>query len=169
MLKILQKGNKILEQKTKEVNSEDIQSAQFKKLIEEMKETLEKQEDGVALAAPQVGKSLRFFIVSPRAYKIKNTEGKPKKEDFLFINPEIIKLSKKKKWMNEGCLSVAGIFGKVERSINCTISAYDKNGNKFTRGAGGILSQVFQHEIDHLDGILFTEKAKDIQEIKPKK
>ncbi len=169
MLKILQKGNEILEQKAEEVSSDDFQSAKIKNLINEMKNTLKKTEDGVALAAPQIGESLRIFIISPEAYRIDNEKEEPKKQDLIFINPEIIKCSKKKEWMDEGCLSVAGYFGKVERSTNCTISAYDEGGNKFTRGAGGILSQIFQHEIDHLDGILFTEKAKGLKENKNEK
>ena len=161
MLKILQKGNKILEKKAEEIKSEEIQSAKIKKLTKGMRETLDTQNEGVALAAPQVGESVRLFIVSPKAYKI-DEENSQKNQNFVFINPKIIKESKKKEWLEEGCLSVEGLVGKVKRSTNCTIKALDENGKIFTRGAGGILSQIFQHEIDHLNGILFTKKAKDL-------
>ena len=67
--------------------------------------------------------------------------------------------------MEEGCLSVRYAYGKVYRSERATIEAYDEEGNKFSRGAGGILAQIFQHETDHLNGILFIEKAEQLEEI----
>ena len=69
--------------------------------------------------------------------------------------------------MPEGCLSVRWLYGEVKRSTNATIRAYDEDGKVFTRGGGGLLSQIFQHEIDHLDGIIFTDKAKNLVELKP--
>lgn len=165
MPKILQKGNEILEQKAQEINSRDIQSVKIKKIIKIMKDTLEKQKDGIALASPQIGKSFRLFIVSSKAYELDEDKKNKENKYLVFINPEIIKLSKKKEWLEEGCLSVVGIIGKVKRSTNCTIKAFDENGKIFTRGAGGLLAQVFQHEIDHLNGILFTSKAKDLYKI----
>ena len=64
--------------------------------------------------------------------------------------------------MHEGCLSVRPLWGEVNRSINATITAYDENGVKITRGAGGLLAHIFQHETDHLDGVLFIDKARNI-------
>ena len=69
--------------------------------------------------------------------------------------------------MPEGCLSVRWLYGEVKRSTNATILAYDEKGEKFTRGAGGLLAQIFQHETDHLDGILFTDKARNLEEMSP--
>ncbi len=69
--------------------------------------------------------------------------------------------------MPEGCLSVRWLYGEVERSTNATIEAYDENSVKFTRGAGGLLAQIFQHETDHLDGILFIDKARNIMDLPP--
>jgi len=80
---------------------------------------------------------------------------------------KIIKKSKKETWVEEGCLSVRWWYGKIKRRNKITIEAYNKSGKQFTRGASGLLAQVFQHEIDHLDGILFTDKAKGLKEIKP--
>jgi peptide deformylase len=69
--------------------------------------------------------------------------------------------------MEEGCLSVRYLYGKVRRSKKATIEAYNEHGKKFTAGASGILAQIFQHETDHLNGILFIDKAKQIEEILP--
>ena len=73
-------------------------------------------------------------------------------------------LSREKEWMPEGCLSVRPLYGKTFRSVKATVVAYDENGKKFTRGASGLLAQIFQHETDHLKGILFIDHAKDVKE-----
>ena len=93
--------------------------------------------------------------------KIEDTTGEI--PDMVFINPKIEKFSKEKRDMPEGCLSVRGTYGKVKRSVRCTIKAYDEKGNLITRGASGFLAQIFQHETDHLNGILFIEKAKNVE------
>ena len=129
------------------------------------------EEDGVAIAAPQIGENLRIFMVSRRALAMIKKKGVEKDfelEDLVFVNPEIVKTSKKKKKMEEGCLSVRWLYGYVLRHEKVTMKAYDKDGNKVTVGASGLLAQIFQHEIDHLNGILFTDKAEDIKDIPPK-
>ena len=131
-----------------------------------MKSALDSQEDGVAIAAPQIGVPLRIFLVSGRILQSINKSDKLLK-DLIFINPKIIKLSSKKRYLPEGCLSVRWLYGKVNRAERATIKAYDEKGNLITRGAGGILAQIFQHETDHLDGILFTDSAIDIENIPP--
>ncbi|VAW18917.1 Peptide deformylase, partial [hydrothermal vent metagenome] len=156
---------------------EEIKSPKLQKILSNMKEALESQEDGVAIAAPQIGVPLRIFVVSHRAFEVQGNLVKDNSlqdfedtyKDLIFINPEIVKLSKKKEWLDEGCLSVRWLYGEVNRFTNATVSAYDEHGEKFTRGAGGLLAQIFQHEIDHLDGILFTDKAENIQEVLPQK
>jgi len=85
----------------------------------------------------------------------------------VFINPKIFKLSREKDWVPEGCLSVRWLYGKTYRSKKATVEAYDKNGKKFKMGGSGLLAQIFQHETDHLNGILFTDHAKDIKEELP--
>ena len=67
----------------------------------------------------------------------------------------------------EGCLSVRYLYGKVKRSVKATIEAYDENGKRHTFGASGLLAQIFQHEMDHLSGVLFTDTAIDVEEIIP--
>jgi peptide deformylase len=175
--KILQVKEKVLHKKTYEVSLDEIKKTKIKKIIKEMSFSLVSQSDGVAIAAPQIGYSLRIFVVSGKIFS-KNfnrsenekllQDDKMKVEDLIFINPKISKLSKEKEWLPEGCLSVRWLYGKVLRSKKATVTAYDQNGKKFTRGASGLLAQIFQHETDHLDGILFIDKAKDLREEPPK-
>ncbi len=87
--------------------------------------------------------------------------------DLVCINPTLIKLSKQKKKVPEGCLSVRWLYGNVLRAEKATVEAYDEHGKKFTRGGSGLLAQIFQHETDHLNGILFIDTAEDVEEMKP--
>jgi len=180
--KILQKENKILRQTAKEVLLADIKTTKIKKILGEMSTSLASQGDGVAIAAPQIGYSLRIFVVSGKIFAkgfLSRKESQPpegveaslesaeeKIKDLVFINPKISKLSRDKEWMVEGCLSVRPFYGKTWRSKKATVTAYDENGKKFTRGASGLLAQIFQHETDHLNGILFIDHAKDVKEEK---
>ena len=88
---------------------------------------------------------------------------------FVFINPKILKTSRKKLDDSEGCLSVPGVFGIVPRAEKVKVAAYDERGKKFERGASGIFARLLQHEIDHLDGHLFLEKAREIHRVEKKK
>src|SRR3989344_7430853 len=160
---ILQRDNKILRAKAQSIPEKDMGSKKIADIIKRMSQTLHVEEDGVALAAPQIGESLRLFIVSSDILMVK----KDKRPDLIFINPEIIKTSKNKKKVEEGCLSIRWLYGQVKRSEKVTIRAYDETGRQFERGASGLLAQIFQHEIDHLDGILFIDKAENLREIPP--
>lgn len=122
------------------------------------------QEDGVAIAAPQINESLRIFLVSPKAYR-KNA----KEVETVFINPKITKLSQEKEFMVEGCLSVRWLYGEVMRSKKCTLEYYNERGEKKVKGASGLLAQIFQHETDHLNGILFDSKARRLEDLPPEK
>lgn len=167
---ILQKEEKVLRAIAKEVKLTEINTPKIKKVLRDMSLSLASQDDGVAIAAPQIGYSLRIFLVSGKVFDRSFVKGrdinsqKEKKPDMVFINPKIIKLSRDKEWMSEGCLSVRPVYGKTYRSKKATIEAYDENGEKFTRGASGLLAQIFQHETDHLNGILFIDHAKDMRE-----
>lgn len=171
--KIVQDGDKVLREVASPVPLEDIPSPKIKKILEDMKISLRSQSDGVAIAAPQIGVGLRIFVVSRNVeIMLKGMEEAPEVEkalikDEVYINPKIDKLSKTKHKVDEGCLSVRPFFGKVERAEKATVTAYDENGKKFTRGGSGLLAQIFQHEIDHLDGVLFIDKATDIVEVLP--
>lgn len=141
------------------VKRSEFGSDMLKDLISEMQAALNKEEDGVALAAPQIGVSKRIFVISERAYE-EDAKWKP----LVFINPEIKKVSKKVEEMQEGCLSVRWIYGTTERHTSATVEAYDIAGNKFTFGASGLIAHIFQHEIDHLDGILFIDHGFNLEE-----
>ncbi len=164
MVRIVQKENKVLHQLAEAVTPALFGTAKLKKLITDMSVALAKEEDGVALAAPQVGQALRIFIISGKIFT-KETEEKIK-PDLVFINPTITSLAKTKQEMEEGCLSVRWLYGQVKRATKATITAYDVDGKKFTRSGSGLLAQIFQHEVDHLNGILFTEKTKELKEYK---
>jgi len=175
MFTIVQNEDKVLRKISKEVPISSITKPKIKQLLIEMSLALHSQNDGVAIAAPQIGASLRIFVVSGRIFDedfIRGkgpTEGdlykKPRQPDLIFINPVLKKISKDKKLMTEGCLSVRPLYGKVRRATRATIEAYDERGHKFTKNGVGLLAHIFQHETDHLNGILFIDKAKDLQEI----
>ncbi len=180
MPKILQKEENVLREIAASVPLSDIPTKKVQQVILDMKKALLAQDDGVAIAAPQIGISLRIFIVSGRAFGLikKDTKSENLQEDkkdtkvypdLVFINPEIIKSSKDTSMMEEGCLSVRYLYGKVKRSKKTSVTAYSETGKQFTMGGSGLMSQIFQHEIDHLNGVLFIDKVTHIEEILPKK
>lgn len=148
-----------LRAKARAIKKDEFGTPWLKDIIKTMQSALAKESDGVAIAAPQIALSLCIFVVSPNAYT-PETKSKP----LVFINPKIIKKSKKTAEMQEGCLSIRWIYGKTKRSVNATVEAYDINGKKFTYGASGLIAHIFQHEIDHLSGILFTDHGFDFEE-----
>jgi len=103
--------------------------------------------DGVGLAAPQIGKNIQLFVVNPKLSK-----------KYIFINPEISKISKKTKTIEEGCLSMPGVYKKIPRAKSLKIKAIDETGKEFELKAKDLLARVIQHEIDHLNGILIIDK-----------
>lgn len=164
MRKILQKESSVLREKAREVLVGEIKSKKIKSVIKDMKEALAAEEDGVAIAAPQIGESLRIFVVSGKVFSSKETK---KLDDLVFINPRVVKKSKEKVEMEEGCLSIRWMYGKVKRSKEVTVEAHNDVGELFTTSATELLAQIFQHEIEHLDGTLFTDKATDLKKINP--
>ncbi len=170
MPKIVQKEDPVLRKVAEKVPLSLIVSPRIRRLIKDMSTALQKEADGVAIAACQIGVPLSIFVVSERALSMRKgskPDGEKAERQMVCINPEIIKQSKEKQWLDEGCLSARWLYGKMERFSKVTVSAYDEKGKRFTRGASGLLAQIFQHEIDHLHGKLFLEKAKNIQEILP--
>lgn len=122
---------------------------EIRQLVKRMKKIMEKA-DGIGLAANQVGLPLRLFVA------------KVDKKFYAVLNPEIVKTSKEKDVVEEGCLSVPGFWGPVERAKGLTLRGLDPYGRKIEIKAKGLLARVFQHEVDHLNGILFIDKAKKI-------
>ncbi len=177
---IVQEGEEILRQTSNLVPEKMFGSGELKTLIAQMSEALDAEPDGVALAAPQIGVPLRVFIVRvDRTVHTKPTAAHPKKDASkqasaplvvtphleVYINPEIIRRSRKKQVVDEGCLSVRGIYGTTKRHERATIRARREDGSHVERGAGGLLAQIFEHEVDHLNGILFIDHATQLAEI----
>jgi peptide deformylase len=141
----------------------EITSPKIKKVLKDMRAALHAYNvdgfAGVAIAAPQIGVPLRIFLVEDMSPDRKDGVIIP---SLVAINPEIVKVSKRKKVVGEGCLSVPNAYGAVNRSLQATIRAYDENGVRYERGGSGLLAQIFQHEVDHLDGILFIDRAEEV-------
>ena len=144
ILNIIINPNPILRKKSIEIDRNKINSQEMKEFCDDMSETMIKK-DGVGLAAPQVGKNIRFIVI--------NIENKIT----CMINPVITKKSWAKESGEEGCLSVPDTFGKVKRHKKIKCLYYDNNGKKQTILAEKLTARIIQHEIDHLDGILFID------------
>lgn len=145
VLDIRKAGDKILKEIAQPVIKID---KKIKKLLDDMLETMEIA-DGVGLAAPQVGVSLRVIVIDIGEGVIE------------LINP-VITESMGCELGNEGCLSIPGVFGEVERFAEVTVEGINRFGKKVKIAGKGLLGRALQHEIDHLEGILFIEKAQTI-------
>jgi peptide deformylase len=165
MKTILQRENPVLRKIAQHVPIEKINSPQIQNLIKEMIEAMHSQKDGIALAAPQIGESLRIFVVDGSLLKQADPSYTGEPIDLVFVNPEIKRQSKEKVEVEEGCLSVRWLYGLIKRSTKVTIKAYDEKAKPVNRGASGLLAQIFQHEVDHLEGKLFTDFADDVWEM----
>jgi peptide deformylase len=153
VLEIVLEGDPVLRQKATRLRRVD---AGIRKLAEDMFETM-LDAPGVGLAAPQVGKSIRLIVVHlPEDY---DEEGDPE-VNLTLVNPEIIK-SFGMQTGPEGCLSIPGWAGDVERFASVTVKALDLDNRPVRIKARGHLAVVLQHEIDHLDGILFPDRIED--------
>jgi peptide deformylase len=144
--KVIEEGDNVLRERAKEVSKINSNIA---KLLNNMSDTMYAYK-GVGLAAPQVGVSKRVIVVDVGEGLIE------------LINPEIVESFGEISDV-EGCLSVPSIIGEVKRACNVKVRGLDRNGKKIEIEAEGYLSRALQHEIDHLDGILFVDLAKNIR------
>ncbi len=158
MKKLVSQDHPALHTISEELSQEDFSNGTVSKLLKGLRTAIKDYNvDGfaaVAIAAPQVGVAKRMFLIEDQSDS--------KEERFptlVAINPKIVKTSKKTHEVGEGCLSVPSHYGLVRRHTNVTLRALDENGQEYTRGAGGLLAQIIQHECDHLDGILFIDRA----------
>ena len=173
MREIVQEGAPVLRESAKPVPEELFGSAALGEMLSDMAEALAAEPEGVALAAPQIGLPYRLFILrADRAVDRKPPpadkpvpEPEPRVE--IYINPEITKSSRKRHEADEGGLSVRHIYGTTRRHERVTLRARAADGSTFERGASGLRAQIFQHEVDHLNGTLFTDHAKDLVRIEP--
>ena len=134
--------DKVLRQKAKKVPAID---TSIQQLIDDMIATMQ-QENGVGLAAPQVGVLLRVIVLQM-----------PEEEPFGIVNPDVVKCSGER-MVIEGCLSVPGYQGELNRSETVTVKGLGREGKKIRIKATELLAQALEHEIDHLDGILYTDR-----------
>ncbi len=174
MVKIIKDGEQILRDIAQDIPLGKIASEDIKNIIKDMSKALSKERFGVAIAAPQIGISLQMFMVSGKVFSKNNrTKSGNTEADQVFINPKILRVSKKRQESHESCLSIQGrptqrgpdVAGIVDRPDKMTISYYDENGKERERGASGFLAAIFDHEIDHLNGVLFIDKTIDVWEI----
>ncbi len=170
-LKVLQSPDKILRKHSSHVTKDEFGSAELLKLLKDMSDTLAGEGDGVALAAPQIGVNKRIFVVSGKVFGM-NENGEVSgavHKDMVFINPEFVKISRDKKVMHEGCLSVRPLYGDIRRASRATVRAQNEHGEWFEIKGTGLIAEIFQHETDHLNGILFIDNAVNIKEAEPLK
>lgn len=126
----------------------------FQMLVDDMVETM-REAPGVGLAAPQVGISTRLIVIE---YGDDEDESVPKKL-FVIANPEVVQASEEKEIGIEACLSVPGLVGEVERHEALVIKGQNRRGQIIKVKADGWLARIFQHEMDHLDGVIYTDRA----------
>jgi peptide deformylase len=129
----------------------------LQRLMDDMVDTM-RQAPGVGLAAPQVGESFRLIVVEYGDEE--DEEVLPKL--YVMVNPEITRASPETVLGTEGCLSIPGIQGEVERNEAVTVKGLNRHGSPMTVKANGWLARIFQHEIDHLDGVLFVDRAEKL-------
>lgn len=111
------------------------------------------EEDGIGIASPQVGENIRLVVIS--------TSNGP----LVMVNPEILKKSWRAETAEEGCLSVRGVFGPVKRARSVTVKFTDRDGKKQQLDTSGLFARVIQHEVDHIDGILFIDRAASTHQV----
>ena len=146
----------ILRQKAKRVRSID---SSIEKLIDDMLETMHTEPGRAGIAAPQIGVPLRVIVI-----------GIPDEEDLVLVNPEIVKMSGER-LVDEGCLSIPGYYAQINRAESVTVKGRDRNGKAIRIKADGLLAQALEHEIDHLNGMLYIdhlESMDDLQKVEPK-
>ena len=152
LLPILTLPNPQLRQRSEEIDPKTITTPEFQAWLDDLVETMWKA-DGVGIAAPQVGRPIRVFIA---------VDGKT---PHVVINPVVTGKSWRMEDGEEGCLSVPGKYGTVRRYKSFRIKCLDRNGNKVTHEPTGFFARVLQHELDHLDGVLFIDRAKKVVNI----
>jgi peptide deformylase len=159
-VEILTLPSPILRKKAKKIDKIDKKTeATIKKMIRALKAS---EIEGLAIAAPQIGESIRLIVVRVREQRDK--DGKIIQKEIpltAYINPEITKFSKEKCVLEEGCLSCPNYYGPVERPAKIKFEATTIEGKKIKRSTAGILAKIIQHEVDHLDGILFIDRVTD--------
>lgn len=156
---VTQVGNKVIREKVKEVSNPGTKTV--KKIVKDLVDSM-RHHNLVGMAAPQIGKGLRIFVTEIKKTKLRKDVGSENIDPLrIFINPKILSTSKKelKGWEGCGSVAAANLFGMVKRPTSIVVEAVDENGEKFQLKASHLLARVVQHEMDHLDGIVFVDRA----------
>jgi peptide deformylase len=133
---------------------------ELQSLIDDMVETM-RDAPGVGLAAPQVGVPLQLIVIE-YSEKAEEQENEDPPKLYTIVNPEIIRFSGEMEFGTEGCLSIPGFVGDVERPLAITLKGQNRRGQPLRLKAQGWLARIFQHEVDHLNGVLFTDRAEKV-------
>jgi peptide deformylase len=149
ILKIVCQPDPILRRHCSELSARQITSLETQNLIDDMIATMW-DANGVGLAAPQIGLNIRLIIIS---------EGR---QAIPVINPRILKCSWAKDTLQEGCLSVPGFYGMIRRHRRAELSGLDRAGKKINIKGEGLLAEIIQHEVDHINGLLYIDKIKKV-------
>ncbi len=160
VLKVAKLGNPILRQVAEPVSLEECQSNAFQSFLEDMVDTM-RQLDGVGLAAPQVFQSKRVIVIEAEGNP--RYPGSPNLPLLVMLNPTITRYSEETQEGWEGCLSLDNLRGKVVRSLRIHVEGFNPFMEPKSIDAEGFLSVVFQHEIDHLNGLLYIDRMKDLK------
>lgn len=147
--------NEVLRRKAHKVTTFD---KELQKVVDDMIQTM-REAPGVGLAAPQIGLSERLVVVE---YEEDDEKENSPKRLYVVANPEIINVTEDTELGIEGCLSIPGLVGEVERSLEIIVRGQNRLGKPVKIKAKGWLARIFQHEIDHLDGVLYTDRAERV-------
>ncbi|HTW13134.1 MAG TPA: peptide deformylase [Solirubrobacteraceae bacterium] len=152
-------GDPVLRARAREITLQELRSPEIQRLIDDMIETM-RAAGGAGIAANQVGETVRVAIAEVRP----NHPRYPYKPEIpltVFVNPVIEPLDQETTWINEGCLSVPDMRGTVDRYLSVRVRYLDRDGNEHEEIKRGLTAGTFQHELDHLDGILFLDRVTD--------
>lgn len=160
LMPIVKYPNDILRRKAQDVTVFD---DNLQQLIDDMFETM-RNAPGVGLAAPQVNVPLRLTVIEYGEQE-EDSDEPVKLQQYVLINPEITRFSPETEVAAEGCLSMPGLVGDVERSLSVTVKAQNRRGQPVKLKAEGWLARIFQHEIDHLNGVMYVDKADNLRSL----
>jgi len=163
ILKVARLGHPVLRAKAVPVPQSEIGSKRIQQLVDDMFETMAEY-SGIGLAAPQVHESLRIFVAGVRKAEVVTPMTEDHEMPFIsLINPEVLPAGEEVESGWEGCLSIPDIRGKVERPLVVRVRAHDRTGRRIELTAHGLPARVIQHEVDHLDGVLFFDRMKSFE------
>jgi peptide deformylase len=156
---IVEIGHPVLRERARELTPDELRSDEVQRLIDDMIETMRAAE-GAGLAANQVGETARVAVVEVRPGNPRYPY-KPPVPLTVIVNPVIEPLDDELEWINEGCLSVPNLRGEVPRHVNVRVRYLDRDGVEHDEVRRGLTAGTFQHELDHLDGVLFVDRVAD--------